>query len=182
MVQKLDRDRSRAAEVRAAELGDLDRIMEIYQSAQAFMIRRGNPGQWGHFYPTRALLEQDIRAGCCYVITAPDGVHGVFVLRFDPEPTYAVIEDGAWPNDRPYLTIHRLAGDGQMYGIFETCVAFCLGLCGNIRVDTHARNLPMRAKIEARGFVRCGIIHVADGTPRIAYQYDLEQPEAGQEK
>ena len=53
---------------------------------------------------------------------------------------------------------------------------------GNIRVDTHARNLPMRAKIEARGFVRCGIIHVADGTPRIAYQYDLEQPEAGQEK
>lgn len=40
----------------------------------------------------------------------------------------------------------------------------------NIRVDTHKDNLVMQHILEKRGFRRCGIIYVKDGTERIAYQ------------
>lgn len=40
----------------------------------------------------------------------------------------------------------------------------------NIRVDTHKDNLVMQHILKKRGFRRCGIIYVKDGTERIAYQ------------
>ena len=160
--------------IKKATTEDMDRIMEIYRSAQDFMIRSGNPTQWGHFYPTQELLAENIRQEACYVLTQEREIHGVFVLRFGEEPAYRVIEDGQWPNDAPYVTIHRLASDGSVHGVFRACVEFCLQQFDNVRVDTHADNLPMRRAIENFGFQRCGIIHVANGTPRIAYQYSAE--------
>ena len=46
------------------------------------------------------------------------GIHGVFALFDGAEPTYAHIEEGEWLNDEPYVTIHRLAGDGRVHGLF----------------------------------------------------------------
>lgn len=37
------------------------------------------------------------------------------------EPAYKHIENGSWLNKEPYITIHRLAGDGQVHGLFR-CV------------------------------------------------------------
>ena len=37
--------------IRDAEEKDFARIMEIYRSAQDYMIRSGNPNQWGRFNP-----------------------------------------------------------------------------------------------------------------------------------
>ena len=49
--------------------------------------------------------------------------------------------------------------------------------CG---VDTHADNKVMQHLLESEGFTRCGIIHVEDGTPRIAYQrLSLTQSQLG---
>lgn len=163
-----------AFQIRLARTEELDRIMALYHSAQTFMIRNGNPTQWDRFYPTRELLEADISRKTCYVMTADGGIHGVFVLRFGEDPTYRIIENGAWLNDAPYVTIHRLASDGTVRGVFRACADFCLGFSDNLRVDTHADNLPMQRSIEAYGFRRCGVIHVADGTPRFAYQYLAE--------
>jgi hypothetical protein len=159
-------------EIRKAVPADLDAIMDIYRSAQDFMIRTGNPTQWGRFYPTAALLRADIAEGTCFVLTQDGAAHGVFVLRFGEEPTYRVIENGAWPNGEPYVTIHRVASDGTVRGVFRAAADLCASLCGHIRVDTHADNRVMQRKIEAYGFVKCGTIYVADGSPRIAYQWD----------
>ena len=158
--------------VRKAVPSDLGEIMAVYRAAQDFMIRSGNPTQWGHFYPTQALLSTDIAAGTCYVLPENGAVHGVFVLRFGEEPTYRVIENGAWPNDAPYITLHRVASDGAIHGVFRAAVRFCAGKSGHIRVDTHADNLVMQRQIEKNGFARCGTIYVEDGSPRIAYQWD----------
>ena len=38
------------------------------------------------------------------------------------------------------------------------------------RADTHADNKIMQHLLEKNGFTRCGVIHVADGSPRFAYQ------------
>ncbi len=44
-------------------------------------------------------------------------------------------------------------------------------MSGSLRADTHADNKAMQHILEETGFTRCGvIIHVADGSPRFAYQ------------
>ena len=46
---------------------------------------------------------------------------------------------------------------------------FVLAVISYLRIDTHADNQPMQNAIDSYGFCYCGIIHVADGTPRNAY-------------
>ena len=156
--------------IRTATLQDLPEIQRIYAAARAYMKVSGNPNQWGDHHPAAALLEEDIRLGRLYV-EEEAGLHGVFALVFGDDPTYAVIEGGAWCNDLPYATIHRISSDGQRPGFFPRAFRFCLAQCDNLRIDTHADNKTMQHQIGKMGFVRCGIIYVEDGSPRIAYQY-----------
>lgn len=156
--------------IRKAAAADLPEILRIYAAARAYMKASGNPTQWGDHHPAQPLLEEDIRLGRLYV-EEDGGLHGVFALLFGDDPTYAVIEGGSWLSDAPYATIHRIAADGQRPGFFPRALRYCLGLCGNLRIDTHADNRTMQHQIEKCHFVRCGIIYVEDGSPRIAYQY-----------
>lgn len=160
--------------IRNATAQDLGQIMDIYKHAQGYMIQSGNPTQWGHVYPDAALIQSDICQNACMVICDETGIHGVFALFAGTDPTYARIDGRNWLNDAPYLTIHRIAGDGTVHGLFGCAVSYCKGIAQNIRIDTHADNKAMQHLIEANGFTRCGIIHVADGTPRIAYQWTAE--------
>ena len=66
--------------VRKAVDDDLNQIMEMYRIAQDFMIESGNPTQWGHSYPSRDLIKQDIDDGTCHVICKGNIPHGVFAL------------------------------------------------------------------------------------------------------
>lgn len=157
--------------VRPASEEDIPRISEIYAAAREYMKRTGNPTQWGDQKPLPEDIEADVRLGRSRVVCDNDGtVRGVFALFTGADPTYASIEDGAWPNGEEYLTIHRIAGDGSG-GVFACAVDCCKSLCDNLRIDTHENNSTMRHLVAKHGFVRCGIIHLADGSPRIAYQW-----------
>lgn len=145
--------------------------MEIYRFARDFMIRTGNPRQWGNTYPDEALIRADIQGGLCKVLYDETGVHGVFALLEGEEPTYRRIEDGAWLNDEPYVTIHRIAGDGQTHGLLQCAADYSKRLSANVRIDTHADNRIMQKLIERSGFQKCGTVFVRDGSPRIAYQW-----------
>jgi maltose O-acetyltransferase len=146
--------------------------MSIYESARQFMRSRGNTSQWVNGYPSEELLREDIANGHLFVGCNSTGqILYVFAFIIGDDPTYQKI-DGSWLNDRPYGTIHRLASAGLTNGVFQHCLDYCLTQIDEIRVDTHADNAPMRNAVERAGFKRCGIIYVADGTPRIAYQYD----------
>lgn len=157
--------------IRPARAGDLEAMLAVYACARDFMARTGNPRQWADGYPKRELLEEDIARGRSYVMEGEDGaVHAVFFYAPGPDPTYAVIEDGAWLNDEPYGVIHRIAGDGQLKGVLSAAVAFCRARCSNLRIDTHHDNVVMQRALEKAGFVRCGVIYLENGDPRIAYQ------------
>ena len=149
--------------------------MEIYKVAQDFMIASGNPDQWGHFYPDLDTVKNDIETGISYVIydvsNGEENIHGVFVVATGAEPTYKIIDGGQWLNDSPYVTIHRMAGDGTVRGLFQIACDYSKGLCQNVRIDTHGDNRTMQKLIERNGFVKCGTIYVRDGSPRIAYQW-----------
>lgn len=157
--------------IRPAKVSDLPAMLEVYAAARAFMAANGNPHQWGdEGYPHRELLEQDIARGQSYVAEGEDGaVHGAFMLAPGPDPTYAVIEDGHWPDDGPYGVIHRIAGDGTVKGLVSQAVAFAQTRYPALRIDTHRDNTVMQKALAKTGFTYCGVIHVEDGTPRLAY-------------
>lgn len=47
--------------LRNAADADFEEIQRIYEYAQDYMIRSGNPIQWGHFYPSAGLIRSDIQ-------------------------------------------------------------------------------------------------------------------------
>ena len=156
--------------IRRAKLVELDSIMEIYEVARHYMINTGNEKQWGTSYPPGDMIEEDIRAGHLYVCLGQDEeIHGVFALIEGQDPTYLKI-DGRWLNEDDYATIHRLASDGKLPGIFNRCIEYSKDRFKNIRIDTHEDNATMRHLIEKNGFIECGIIYTSMGHPRIAYQ------------
>jgi len=156
--------------IRNAEQSDMEAIMAIYEEGRSFMRATGNANQWVNGYPSRALIEGDIANGNCYVVESDDGAaHGVFAFIIGADPTYTIIEDGAWLNDEPYGTIHRIASDGVLRGVLAEAVAFALERTRNLRIDTHEDNGPMQGALAKAGFTRCGIIYCEDGTPRIAF-------------
>ncbi len=158
-------------EILPAKEEELSRILEIYDIAKAYMRESGNPNQWNGAYPDPELLREDIRKQRLYVIKKDGRIHGVFMLLLEEEPTYSFIEDGSWrEGETPYGTIHRLAGDGEVKGLFAKCVAFCEGKVMYLRADTHFDNHTMQHLLEKNGFERRGIIYLKNGDSRIAYQ------------
>lgn len=158
------------AMIRKALQEDTDAVMPLYDIARARMRSSGNSSQWINGYPSRELIAADIEAGNFYVMERGGEIYGAFTFIVGDDPTYARIENGAWPNNLPYGTIHRLASSGKAGGVSRECFDFCLSLTGNVRADTHSDNIPMRKALEKYGFAYCGIIHVADGSPRLAFQ------------
>ena len=159
-------------EIRLAKIEALDKIKEIYDSAKTFMDQSGNQSQWINGYPQKELLAKNITDGDLYICAEEDKIVGVFCFfQNADDPTYRKIYNGKWLNDKPYGTIHRMASDGAISGLLEKTMPFCLGLTDNVRIDTHADNKPMLDAVRRYGFRHCGVIYVADGSPREAFQY-----------
>ena len=147
---------------RGAVRGDLPQILQIYAHAREAMAASGNPTQWGDNFPPQELLEEDIDSNRLFVDVVNGQLLGVFAFILGVDPTYQVIEDGAWLNDTlPYGTIHRLASSGKSKGVASAVIEWCLEHCQSLRADTHADNQIMQHLLEKNGFTRCGIIHVA---------------------
>lgn len=158
--------------IRLADKNDIIEILEIYDKARAYMRESGNPNQWRSTYPGNDVVSNDILAGDLYVIEEKDRLDGVFMLAKGPDPTYLII-DGNWINDDDYYVIHRVASAGNRKGILFECVNFALERSNNIRIDTHEDNKTMQHQLEKAGFVRCGIIKLANGDSRIAYHLTI---------
>lgn len=157
--------------IRPTELKDLSLVMGIYEYARSFMRANGNATQWVNGYPSEELIRQEIEDNHSFVCIGEQGeIAGTFCFILGDDPTYRQIYEGAWLNDAPYGVIHRMATNGKQKGVADACFDWCMEQSDNIRVDTHKDNLVMQHILEKRGFRRCGIIYVRDGTERIAYQ------------
>ena len=157
--------------IRKATLTDIPQMMEIFAVARRFMAATGNPHQWAPTYPSAQQLTADVMSGDSYVCLEGGRMVATFVLRGGNDPTYDVIYDGAWPNDNPYATIHRIASSGEVKGIFAAAMAYALQRYSTIRIDTHRDNKVMQHAVEKVGFEYCGIIHCWNGDERLAFQF-----------
>lgn len=155
--------------IRRAQKCEIPEIMKIYDHAREFMCAHGNSNQWLKGYPSRELVEKDCEKGRLYVCET-ERIEGVFMFAAESDPTYERIDQGAWLNDRPYGTMHRMASAGRVRGLSAFCLSWCFEQCKNVKGDTHKDNYVMQNVFEKNGFKRCGIIYGEDGTPRIAYQ------------
>lgn len=155
--------------IRTAELPDLEQIEALYANARLFMHVSGNPHQWVNGYPQREMLVEDIHRHELYVMVDETHIYGVFMLHYGEDPTYQVIENGGWHSQGDYATIHRIAGEIGHKGILHEAVQFASSRYSYLRIDTHADNLKMQGAVRREGFDYCGVIHLENGDPRLAY-------------
>ena len=174
--------------VRRARPEDLDRIAEIYEEAKKAIAVLGID-QWQDGYPNRSVAEEDCAAGLSVVVCEGDLPSGVCVLIPDGEKTYDVIENGAWltgNGSRKYMTVHRIAvlaafrGKGAAARLLHYAEEEARGKgLSSIRIDTHEGNVVMRRMLEKNGFVYCGVIHLENGDPRVAYENRISDSYGG---
>lgn len=160
--------------IRKATDIDFKRVMEIYDTARAFMADTGNPHQWGDDgYPASELIKTDIKQQQLYVVCEGDSIEGVFMFGKGPEESYLEI-NGRWLNDEPYYVIHRIASSGRQKGILKAATEFALSHSGNIKMDTYIDNTVMQKALSKLGFKHCGTVYIktslSRNSPRMAYQ------------
>ena len=152
-------------------MDDVPVIMRLIEEARGIMRSCGNVNQWINGYPSRETIEADISNEHCHLCVEQGGdVIASFAFIPGPEPTYREIYEGSWLDDKPYHVVHRLASSAASHGVFDDVMDYCMAVAGNLRIDTHRDNVIMRHVIDRYGFTYCGIIYLADGAERLAYQ------------
>ncbi|SHK07195.1 GNAT family N-acetyltransferase [Epilithonimonas mollis] len=157
-------------EIRKSTPQDIDQIMNCIKAARQLMRKSGNTVQWTNGYPSEELMLDSIENGFNYLIFNENEVVATFDFIISDDPNYSVIENGSWLNDENYGVIHRLASNAKAKGVAQFCFEWCFSQFPNIRIDTHETNIAMQKVLERLGYEKCGIIYVADGTPRLAFQ------------
>lgn len=161
---------------RKATPEDIEGILDIIYSAQAHFKVQGID-QWQNGYPNRAVIAADIEQGNSYVLTEVDDILATVAVIVGIEKTYETIYDGAWLTEGSYATIHRLAvsqahkGRGIAFEVMRRIER--LLTTNSIRIDTQEVNFPMQGLIQKSGYTYCGIIYLADGNKRLAYEKTL---------
>ena len=165
--------------IRLATAADIDGIMAAIDAAKGIMRSIGNHKQWADGYPSEEAIFLDIDRDGGYVIEENGRIEAYFAFLPSPEPTYGYIE-GEWlDNEKPYHVIHRIASYPESHGIFSDIMEYCFSHDPNIRIDTHRDNSIMIHNILKHGFTYCGIIWLASGDERLAYQRLLPQDVEG---
>ncbi len=155
-------------EIRNTTLADLDEVMEIYRKARQFMRAHDNPTQWLGGKPTREQIEDDIAKQQSFVCINEGKIVGVLCFFVGTDPTYKVIE-GEWLSDDTYAVVHRIASNGEVKGTGTFMMEWAFANFGNVRIDTHEDNYVMQNMLKKLGYTYCGIIHLANGEPRLAF-------------
>lgn len=155
--------------IRLASSTDLPVLEQVYDVARAFMRANGNQDQWSDGHPNANDLSVDISNHRLYVVERNGEIEGSFVFYIGLDPTYAIIQDGAWLNNEPYGVLHKVASRQRMTGVTSEILDYAKGQISNIRMDTHKDNIPMQHFMKKKGFQHVGTIFLANGDPRLAF-------------
>ena len=166
-------------EIIKATASHAEAMLELFSEARATIAALGID-QWQNGYPSREVVEEDIALSRAYAVMDDGALCGTFVLIEDGEPTYDKIIEGHWPtgdDSQDYVAMHRVAisvrmrGKGISSAIIDYAAARARALGrASVRIDTHQGNVVMRRMLEKHGFVHCGVIYLASGESRVAYE------------
>ena len=156
---------------------DIAGMMACVRDAQKY-LSRCEVDQWQNGYPNESVILRDIELGNAYVAKSPNGrLAGIMALVFGDEPSYAHIYGGEWRfSGEKYATLHRLAvraefrGGGLAFALLRAAQSeAAIRGVSVLRADTHRDNMTMRGFLQKHGFERRGVIYLADGSERLAF-------------
>lgn len=163
-------------EFRKAVKSDIDSIMNIIKQAQDYFKKEGID-QWQDGYPDVETISNDIAEGNSYVLLKDNNIVVTAAVSFDGESTYDSIYEGEWISNNEYAVIHRIAVDNNYKGlglssqIIKSVEELCLSKdVHSIKVDTEHENISMQKLLKKNKFQYCGIIHLEDGSERVAFE------------
>ena len=158
-------------DIRHATPADVPALLQLAEAARSIMRQSGNPTQWANGYPKAEDFMRDIDRHSSFIVLSSDEPVGTFAFLPGPEPTYAQIYEGEWlDREQPYHVVHRIASRPEAHGVMQALLDYCFSHSHNIRIDTHRDNTIMRHLLQQFGFTYCGIIFLANGDERLAYQ------------
>lgn len=163
--------------VRPAKKSDLSDIVNCAERVKNEYFLRNNIPQWNDGYPAKEDFAADIESGRLFVMYLGEALIGFISVGIAHEPTYDTIEDGEWKSGEPYAVVHRFAINPDWHGMGMGTSLFGIAdrLCEArdvhaIRADTHEKNVAMIHFLEKNGFTKAGVIRLANGEPRIAFE------------
>lgn len=168
-------------ELRKAVLADGPAVEKLYQEAREFLHSQG-VDQWQDGYPNGETFRADVSEGNAWVLEDQGQVVGTAYLGMGKEPTYAKIYEGTWGEEpETYAFLHRIAVAGSCKGKGAAEMFFqqlerearARGL-NVLRGDTHRDNKIMQRVMEKNGLQYRGIIYLADGDQRLAFEKILK--------
>ncbi|MEV6694187.1 GNAT family N-acetyltransferase [Micromonospora sp. NPDC051196] len=151
--------------IRAATPDDAQRLLDLYESAQRWLIGQGTD-QWAN--NTREKMHprfmRSIKQGECYVAEDDAGLVGMVTVDEYADPEF-------WrPEDEPAdaLYVHRMvvdrarAGGGIGAALLDWTakVAASKGRCW-LRLDAWRTNIPLHSYYERQGFTPVRIVELA---------------------
>ncbi len=171
---------------RKTTTADINRLIDIFNGARETMHAQGID-QWTDGYPARADIEADIADGVSYVLCGDDDMPlATCAVILTGEPTYTVIENGQWlsvssdDENASYVAVHRVATDKTIRGkglasrmLAEAAILGKRAGKTALRIDTHKDNRPMQGMLARNGLIYCGVITLASGALRNAYEKEL---------
>ncbi len=153
---------------------ELNDVNEIYKNARKLMKNTNNPLQWGDFHPPVSLIKKFIKNNELYkLVNENNEILGVFAFIIGEDETYKIIE-GNWKNDSKYGTLHSVASSLKEKDVFKDICDFAKSKTNHLRIDTHEDNKIMQKQILKNDFTYQGIIYIASGDSRLAYEWIKE--------
>ena len=169
--------------IRLAKREDADKIVKLFEDAkEKFKIEK--TFQWAGTYPNIESFLSDLENNVVYVYEEDEAILGASTIQYSIDHNYDYI-DGAWLNDEPYASIHRIVVDrkAQCKNIGSKLYKKCeeeiyKNNVKNVRVDTYKLNNSMIRLLEKNGFTEVGIIYLSRtdvyDRERIAFHKVLE--------
>lgn len=154
--------------IRLASINDLDTIMSMIEEGRKHIASYNIP-QWINGYPSINTIKEDIDLNRGYVLIDNDEIVSYFVV-LEYDPCYDKI-DGKWLDEGNYVAIHRTVTKYFDKGLGSKMFDEIKLKYDHIRVDTHEGNISMNKCLLKNNFVYCGVIYLADGSPRNAYEF-----------
>ena len=168
--------------IRPAVPADIPRVMEIYAEAREFMRRNGNPGQWIDGYPQEEVVRRDLADGHLFVGIGSDEVGEAHrhqgEARFD-RPAEGILGAGdlvsghpASSQSRPAIPQASVLASSSAAPASNPVQPILGVFCHRPGPESNYARIMLHL-LSKLGFARCGIIHVENGTPRIAFQKEV---------
>ena len=163
--------------VRPATKDDLSDVMTCVKRLKREYFEANNIPQWQGDYPAKSDFAADLEAKRLFVMYMGECLVGFASVGFEDEPTYSEVEGGSWKENGDYAVVHRFGINPDWHGMGMGTALMGLAdkLCeargvSAVRADTHEQNAGMIRLLEKCGFERRGIIHLANGDLRIAFE------------